>query len=134
MPRSHSDTGPRRLDDKSSSSMPRPQSSNSLYSNYSFYSLPDDTAGNRSGQSSRQTSPATSTHPPPGVPPGVKFASSPAGVGVPASSTLAKAKAGFKKGNDDDLPVGEPVTSEDFLRELLLLAGRLAQSWRRSDD
>ena len=85
---------------------PSHQRNPSLYSNYSFYTFPDE----RSAPTTRQPSPNTS-------PTALKFA--PATNPAPPVGTLAKAKAGSNR--QGDLPVGEPVEPEDYLRAFFFL-------------
>lgn len=115
MRRTVSDQGPQRFEEKGNGQGPRAPS---LYSNYSFYSLP---AEDRSNPASRQVSPAPS----PNFPDDGRFAAqqsqSMGGGEGQSMGTLQKAKAGLKA-PPQRTPSGmrpEPESPEDYLRELL---------------
>ncbi|KAI5480897.1 cell cycle inhibitor, Nif1 [Pseudohyphozyma bogoriensis] len=119
MARSASDIGPLRTQDHQ-----RASSSNSLYSNYSFYSMPpEDITKSRSPSISSQTSPATSPAPSPMISPAVKFDTSATGPGLKPSNSIAKAKAGIRtapvlvRSPSGTLePKSPPKTADDFLQ------------------
>ncbi|KAL8283627.1 hypothetical protein RQP46_005422 [Phenoliferia psychrophenolica] len=107
MPRAAT-SGPQRLPDPSSPVPSGHVRNPSLYSNYSeFYTFPDEGLQSRtaSAPGTRQQSPAGSPH-------AVKFAA--ATNPTPPAGTLAKAKAGSSR--QGDLPIGDPVTPEDYLQ------------------